>query len=67
MALIQEGNIVKKCFFEGYCVWSKEQFQPSSILKWRINMFISEEHLQPSIVACAVYLTDISISGALLF
>ena len=45
MAGLQEGNIVKNIFsFEGYRVWSKEQFQPSSIIKWRINIFISEEH-----------------------
>ena len=37
--------IKKTIFFEGYCVWAKEQFQPSSITKWRINIFISEEHL----------------------
>ena len=54
-------------FFEGYCVWSKEEFQLSSIIKWRTNILISEEHLQLYIVACAMYLTDVSISGVLLF
>lgn len=51
MAVIQEGNIVKKhFFFESYCVWSKEQFQPSSIVKWRINMFISKEHCKHTLL-----------------
>ena len=46
MAVIQEGNVVKNIFcFEGNRVWPKEQFQPSSIIKWHINIFISGEQL----------------------
>ena len=53
MSVIQEGNVAKKhFFFEVYFVWFKEQFQPASIIKWQINIFITKEYLQPSIIAC---------------
>ena len=47
--------LLKNLFFEGYCVWSNSGFQPSSIIKWRTDILISEEHLQPSIAACCLF------------